>query len=391
MEQKQLEAKLTEKIVEALTQSENNQITFKQFMEMALYYPELGYYTKDREKIGKKADFYTSSSVGSVFGQTISKVLAELVSYIENQDYRIIEIGGGNGRFARDVLSELKIKNPEVYTKLTYYMIETSPYHIQLQKEYLIDHLDHVEWIDDLEKLGNSIKGVIFSNELVDAFPVHMVKKVNGDLMEVYVSWNSDEATFEEKIDELSDNRLSDYFTEQGITLKEGQIAEVNLNAIEWIQSVGEKLSQGYVMTIDYGHPAEELYASHRHNGSLMCYHLHLANDNPYQHIGDQDITSHVNFTALEHYGLSVGLKTIYLDTQGNFLISSGILEYLISIDNALNRDLFQDEALKRNRAIRQLITPGEMGDTFKVLIQQKGMNVKGYQFMKPAWEKFGL
>ncbi len=388
-QQQQMEAKLIGKIIEEIINSNENKITFKRYMEMALYYPDLGYYTKDREKIGKKADFYTSSSVGSVFGQTISKVLAELVSYVEDQEYRIIEIGGGNGRFARDVLAELKLKEPDIYSQLTYFMIETSPYHIKLQEEYLSEHLDHVQWISQLEELGDSLKGVIFSNELVDAFPVHMVKKVNGDLKEIYVTWNHDEAVFEEVIGELSNQALSNYFIEQRIDLKEGQTSEINLNAIEWIQAVGKKLQQGYVMTIDYGHPAEELYASNRHNGTLMCYHQHLANDNPFQHVGDQDITTHVNFTALEKYGEQVGLQTILLDTQGNFLIRSGILEYLIPVQNFEERDLFQDQALKINRAIRQLITPGEMGDTFKVMLQQKGMQEKEYQFMKPAWEKY--
>lgn len=188
------------------------------------------------------------------------------------------------------------------------------------------------------------------------------------------MTWNEERESYEEITAELSHPSLEDYFIQQKVTLKEGQVAEINLDAIDWMKHVAQRLTRGYVITIDYGYPADELYASHRHEGTLMCYYQHTANDNPYQLIGEQDITTHVNFTALMEEGKRWGLEPVWFSTQSHFLMNSGILEMLqeIGLDQMKNKDLFQDEAIKMNRAIRQLIMPGEMGETFKVLVQQK-------------------
>ncbi|MFV9510008.1 class I SAM-dependent methyltransferase [Tepidibacillus sp. LV47] len=385
---------LTEKIIQEIQKQKDHRITFYHFMKMALYEPELGYYTKDRTKIGKTADFYTSSSVGPVFGKTIANTFLEMLPFCTDQrNYNILEMGGGNGRFARDVLTGIKEKNQKIYEKLTYYMIETSPYHQHLQKEYLKEHLEHVKWVNHLDEIPKPFQGVIFSNELVDSFPVHMVQMQDGKLKEIYVTWDDEKREFIEVLDQLSTQELAKYFQEQNITLKEGQIAEVNLDAIQWMETMARFLDKGYMITIDYGYPADELYASHRHNGTLMCYHRHVANENPYQNIGDQDITSHVNFSILMNTGEKLGLKTILFTTQSYFLLNSGILEYLqeIEVSQMGHRDLFHDEALKMNRAIRQLITPGEMGETFKVLVQKKNVPDHKFRFMTGIIEQYGL
>ncbi|OEF99286.1 hypothetical protein BHF71_09185 [Vulcanibacillus modesticaldus] len=383
--------KLAKEIIGIIQEQPQKRIRFYDFMKMALYEKELGYYTKDRTKIGKEADFYTSSSVGPVFGYTIANNFVELLPYTTNDNkFSILEIGGGNGRFARDVLDGLRDEHQKIYNNLTYYMLETSPYHEKIQKAMLGDHLDRVKWINDLEILSG-FNGLIFSNELVDAFPVYKVRQQNGELKEVYVTWDEKESEFKEIIDEISDHRLKKYFDDMGITLKEGQTTEVNLDAVDWIKSVGKILNRGYVLTIDYGYPAEELYASHRHEGTLMCYYKHTANDNPYQNIGDQDITTHVNFTALINYGSEVGLETIWFTHQSNFLLNNGILNYLREVGISNGRDIFNDEDLKLNRAIRQLITPGEMGETFKVLLQQKNVGNHQYRFLMDIWKQYGL
>jgi len=385
----QLQTELIKEIKKLINKNEQNRISFYEFMNMALYFPELGYYTKDRRKIGKSADFYTSSSVGPIFGRTIAKHFLSLFKYIDTDNLSILEMGGGDGRFARDVLDEIKSANNEIYNNLTYYMIEMSQYHRQLQSEHLKQHLDHVIWLNDLREIPSSYKGIVFSNELIDAFPVHKVKMVNGELQEVYIIWDETEESFIEVTGQLTNSDIEQYFIKQQITLKEGQIAEVNLDALSWIKSVNDVLEKGYVLTIDYGYPAEELYASHRHEGSIMCYYQHVANDNPYQNIGDQDITSHVNFTFLMQEGKRLGLDTVWFTTQSYFLINNGILNELteIGFDKSAEKDLFSDQALKLNRAIRQLVMPGEMGETFKVLLQQKGISEKNYPFLKNAWE----
>lgn len=390
MEQNQQHTPLSELISERIISSPDKKITFYDFMQMALYEDELGYYTKDKSKIGKSADFYTSSSVGPIFGQVISNSFIEMLPYTTSGDsYSILEIGGGDGRFARDVLDNYKNNHKSVYQKLKYYMLETSPYHKNLQANYLSEHIDRVEWLDNMSDINN-FEGIIFSNELIDAFPVHKVKKEEGILKETYVTFNEATEQFEEKTDQLSNDRLENYFTEQGIVLKEGQTAEVNLAAIDWVKSIGDKLKKGYVVTIDYGYLADELYASYRHNGTLMCYYRHIANENPYINIGEQDITAHVNFSILIENGHNIGLDEVWFTTQSNFLLNSGILSYLQEVD-INEKNILRDEALRLNRAIRQLVTPGEMGETFKILIQQKAIEKKDYKFLKNIWEQYGM
>ncbi len=385
---------LKTKILATISKKENQRLTFYEFMKMALYEPELGYYTKDKTKIGKNADFYTSSSVGPIFGQTIANSFIEILPYTtDHQSYMILEIGGGNGRFARDVLNFLKESQPSIYDKLQYYMLEVSPYHKKLQYDNVKEHVDHFIWVQTLEEIPRPFEGIVFSNELLDSFPVHKVKKIDGEIKEVYVTWNEKEESFEELTDKISDSRLVEYFEEQGVSIKEGQTAEINLDAIEWVNNISQLLDKGYILTIDYGYPADELYASHRHEGSLMCYYQHVANDDPYKNIGDQDITCHVNFTAIMYYGERLGLENVWFTTQSKFLMNNGILNYLSEIDfkEIEKKDIFVDKALKVNRAIRHLITPGEMGDTFKVLLQQKNIKKKNYRFLENIWEQMGI
>lgn len=388
-----VEEVLIKRIIDRIEANPGGKITFYEYMSSALYEPDLGYYTKDKTKIGKNADFYTSSSVGSVFGQTIANSFIELLPYSTVGDsYSILEIGGGTGRFAKDVLDSINRDFPDIYIRIKYYMLEASPFHQEHQREYLAEHLDTIIWINSLDELEN-FEGIIFSNELIDSFPVHKVQQIDGKLREVYVIWNENSSSFEEVMDELSDPGLNDYFIEQGIQLREGQIAEVNLAAVDWIGAVNKVLKKGFILTIDYGYPAEELYTTYRNDGTLMCYYRHVANDNPYINVGEQDITSHVNFSVLINKGKELGMETVWFTTQSHFLINNGIFNYLqdVELSKLDEKDIIQDETLKRNRAIRQLITPGEMGETFKILLQQKNVMHNQYRFLKEIWEQYGL
>ncbi|MGD9678751.1 MAG: class I SAM-dependent methyltransferase [Vulcanibacillus sp.] len=382
---------LVRKIIELIMESPNKRITFYQFMNLALYEKKLGYYTKNKNKIGKADDFYTNSSVGPVFGKTIANNFLELLPYTtDDLEYNILEIGGGNGQFAKDVLDELKVKKSKIYVNLTYYMLETSSFHQSIQSEKLKEHSGKVVWLDNISVLSRPFKGIIFSNELFDAFPVHKVKYHSGKLYEIYVTWDEKDSKFKEVINVLSDIRLEEYFKKQNILLKEGQIAEVNLDALTMLNSINEVLEKGYVLTIDYGYLAFELYDRNRLGGTLICYYEHTANDDCYQNIGDQDITSHVNFSALIDYGMELGLENICFTYQSIFLLNNGILDYFKKLDtfDHQNTDFFNNKDLKTNRAIRQLITPGEMGETYKVLLQQKKINNSNYNFLKDIWNR---
>jgi SAM-dependent MidA family methyltransferase len=204
----------------------------------------------------------------------------------------------------------------------------------------------------------------------VDAFPVHRVILDQGKLREIYVTHRNGQ--FEEQWGELSNPAIASYFRSMGIVLQEGQKAEVNLLALEWMERVARCLQRGFCLTIDYGYPAGELYAPHRREGTLLCYFQHEASENPYEHLGEQDITSHVNFTSLIRKGEEAGLQFAGLVPQYRFLIGLGILEQM----ERLGREASELEGLKMRLSLKHLIEPEMgMGEVFKVLVQHKGID----------------
>jgi SAM-dependent MidA family methyltransferase len=332
-------------------------VSFRDFMEMALYYPGLGYYTSPLEKIGKFGDYYTSPNLTPAFGEMIGRQLEEMWRILDWKEFTIVEIGAGMGLLSGDVLTYLK-KNEELYQRLNYCIIEKSPAMREEQKKLL---REKVTWHDSIEELRR-IRGCIFSNELVDAFPVHLVVMEN-ELMEVFVGYQN---SFIEILKPASDE-LKNYFDELGVVLPQGYRTEVNLDAIKWIEEIGRSLNKGFVITIDYGYPSSELYQDYRNRGTLMCYYKHTANETPFEHIGEQDITSHVNFSALLHWGSKNGLELCGFTDQPHFLIGLGIEEYLKKL-----QENEPENYLKKMLPVKTLMT--EMGDTFKILIQEKGV-----------------
>lgn len=359
-------------------------------MQLALYAENDGYYTKEQKKIGKAEDYYTSSSVNPVFAKTMFKGFLELYKSIPDYEkYALLEIGGGNGQFAYDLLEELKSKYPDIYSDFRYYLLELSDYNERLQKMKLDEHLDKLVFIKSLAELPPAFRGIIFGNELIDAFPVHRVVKLKGNIQEIYVGWNENKQEFVEEIAPISDSRIINYFKDVKIELREGQRAEVNLDVISWLEEVSKKLVAGYLMLVDYGHLADILYDSNRHAGSLICYYKHQANDNPYQLVGEQDITTHVNFSTLINEAQKQGFQSVYYNFQSNFLLNNQILEYFTEQDlvGPTKTDTIDKNAIKTNRAIRQLIAPDEMGETFKVIIFQKNVPEQSFNFQKNFWE----
>jgi len=224
-------------------------------------------------------------------------------------------------------------------------------------------------WIspEAFEKGKVQIQGCFLSNELVDAFPVHRVVLDRGSLKEIYVTQQNGQ--FEEQWGEPSDPRIHDYIRSMQVSLEEGQKAEVNLRALEWMEKVGRCLKKGFVLTIDYGYLAKELYAPHRREGTLLCYYQHRISEDPYERIGEQDITSHVNFTSLIQKGEEVGLQFTGFVPQYQFLIGLGILEEMESLAGELS----EMEGLRLRLSLKHLIEPETgMGEVFKVLIQHK-------------------
>ena len=345
-------------------------IPFAEFMHQALYHPGYGYYTAARSRIGKKGDFFTSSSVHPCFGQLVARQLAQMWQVLGQGNFVIAEQGAGEGHLCLDILDALAKEAPDFYAHLEYRLVEISADNRQRQKQTLEQHLaaGRIAWCEFEDLQG--MEGCVLSNELIDAFPVHLIEKHAGELREVYVVNGAD--GFVEDLRPVSSNLIDEYFKRIGIEPATGNRCEVNLAACDWMERVATVLKRGFVLTIDYGYLAEELYAPYRHAGTLLCYHQHQTNEDPYQRVGQQDITAHVDFTSLQIIGRRNGLKTLYFGQQYQFLMGLGFLQMLVEMEMR-ETDPQKAQALRMN--LKTLILPeGGMGDSFKVLIQGKNV-----------------
>jgi SAM-dependent MidA family methyltransferase len=343
-------------------------ITFAEFMEHCLYHPDYGYYMVPRQRIGKEGDFFTSSSVHALFGRLIARQLRQCLEQLGAPALTLAEQGAGEGHLALDILDALRAQAPDLYRSLRYRIVELSPDNRRRQAELLAAHHGVVEWCA-LEELAG-MEGVFLSNELVDAFPVHLVEKVSGDLREVFVV-NAGEG-FGEELRPPSTPALAAHFQWLGVAPCEGNRAEVNLAAPRWLRQVAGLLQRGFVLTIDYGFPAAELYAPFRRNGTLLAYHRHQASEDPYGRVGAQDLTAHVDFTSLQQAGAECGLESLYFGEQYRFLMSLGFVEELLALET---RETDPRRAQALRMTLKNLILPdGGMGETFKVLVQGKGI-----------------
>jgi SAM-dependent MidA family methyltransferase len=352
---------LQEKIIERI--KTEGPIPFETFMEMALYEPGLGYYATDNIEIGRAGDFYTSQHVHPAFGAMIAVQLEEMWKTMGRPpDFYAIECGAGAGLMCLDILQYLQDK--EFYHALTYLLVETNP-SVQLkQKNVLKKYEDKVRWASSLPAVGNR-KGCILSNELLDAFPVHLVE-MNEEIREIYITF-SDDSSFSEIRMPLSTPALTDYFDEFSVQLPKGYRTEINLRIKDWLQSASEILSEGFILTIDYGYPSGEYYSEERNRGTLLCYYRHQVHEDPYTNIGHQDITAHVNFSSVKKWGEFFGFRTLGFCRQGTYLISLGI--------DGVIRKLFANSAdyLFEVARIKRLIFPGTLGETHKVMVQYTG------------------
>ena len=346
-------------------------ISFRDFMDFALYHPSFGYYNSDKNKIGKKGDYYTSPVLSSLFGSMIAKQIEEMWEVMGKNPFTIAEYGAGTGALCDDILTFLK-KNPALFDDLKYCIIEKSSTMQQLEKNRLSEK---VTWHESISEI-NELNGCVLSNELLDNFPVHKVV-MKEELMEVFVDY---EDGFVEILRPAS-KQLSDYFLQQNIILPQGYCTEVNLAAIDWITEVGGTVKTGFVLTIDYGFAAGELYNSSRNSGTLVCFKDHKVNYSPYSYIGEQDITVHVNFSALDIWGKENGLELTGFTTQNHFLRSLGLMNYLRNMELEATDEKSKASIFQINKLLL------EMGNKFKVLIQQKGVKTKmlsGVQFSTP-------
>ncbi len=371
--------------------SQSQQITFADYMDMVLYHPEYGYYSTNAVNIGfEGGDFFTSSHLGSDFGELLGKQFFQMWEILGKPiPFSLVEMGAGQGILASHILKYIHLQHPDFSATLEYIIVEKSVTLRQEQQRYLQEY--RVRWCNLDEIPPNSINGCFFSNELVDAMPVHQFMLEAGELREIYVTTpnmvtdrgiegqevsSPSPLSFIEVTGELSTPQLAKYFDLVGIDLTaniypEGYRSEINLAVLDWLSIVADCLQRGYVLTIDYGYPAHRYYNPRRSQGTLQCYYQHCHHNNPYINIGQQDITAHVDFTALGCWGKQCGLDQVGLTQQALFLMALGLSERLASISDQKQPI---GELLQRRQALHQLIDPTGLG-SFSVLVQSKGLN----------------
>jgi SAM-dependent MidA family methyltransferase len=352
-------------------------ITFAEFMEIVLYH-EVGYYSQRARSMGQRGDFFTSVHLGDAFGAMLAVQLVEIWQRLGSPpSFDLVEMGAGQGWLARDILIHLRDYYAQCFACVSYTIVEKSPDLIDQQKNTLQSLPDNVIRWQTWSELGSqSIRGCIFSNELVDAFAVHQVQKVDDCLLEVYVTLEGDRLV--ETLQPLSTEAIADYFQAANIDLlspdyPEGYRTEVNLQALDWLKTVADRLTQGYLITIDYGYSARRYYNPGRAKGTLQCYYQHQVHGDPYIQLGQQDITAHVDFTALQTQGDRLGLVSLGLTQQAAFLMYLGLGDRIAALVAGLAGGAPLDR-LKTRDALHRLIDPTGLGG-FGVLVQGKGLS----------------
>ena len=355
-------------------------IPFAEFMELALYWPRGGYY-RGPSPTGASGDFYTAPGAHPAFGSLLSLQLYQMWRLLKNPNpFWVVEPGAGNGLLGRDVVNFARRIDPAFRNSLQYLCLDPS-----------ISPSDHPPTTSLVQPLASDgipltgVVGCILSNELFDAFPVHVVERRADRLQEVYVILR--DARIVEELDEPSTPALQRRLDALGVELAEGQRAEINLAMSPWLADAARALKRGYIVTIDYGRQADELYSSQRLRGTLTTFYRHIQTDNPYLRIGRQDMTAQVDFTTLKSLGEGFDLTNLAYLTQAQLLSNLGLRRWIARLPSM---GLPQHDRDANRMGMLQLIRPGGMGD-FKVLIQGKNAPPTTLWSLQPSDELASL
>ena len=347
-----------ENIISKSIKDNNNPIGFDVFMDLALYHQEFGYYRSNKTIFGHRGDFITSPEVSDLFGFSLAKQCKQVLN-----GGNILEFGAGSGILAAQILFELG--RMESLPK-KYFIIELSSQLRQTQKEtikkVLPEVFDRIKW---LTKLPKNFKGVVIANEVLDAFPVKRITFSKGSFYELGVGFKGGDFNWERMQEPLTHLNIPD-----SIDFHEGYTTEINIQSGAWIKSLYDLMIDGTVILIDYGMTEAEYFHPQRNQGTLKCFSNHKSSDNPFIHIGKQDITASVNFSNIASIAKESGFKVSGYTTQSMFLISLGIDNYLKNEEN-------EEKKVKIAQEIKQLVLPGTMGEVFKVMALSKKQSVK--------------
>lgn len=329
-------------------------ISFADFMRMALYEPQLGYYSGGAKKFGMGGDFVTAPEISPLFAQSFARQVAQVLAETQGD---ILELGAGTGRLAVDMLLALQDLDqlPEQY-----FILEVSAHLRQVQQENIRAALpeelaDCVVWLDTLPK---NFVGIMLGNEVLDAIPVHLIHRTAQGLCERGVSFDKDFIWQDKPMSSGSLYKAADV-----LSLPEGYLTEICPAASGLIASLAQALERGVILMVDYGFPAHEYYHPQRNSGTLMCHYQHHAHPDPFLNVGLQDITSHVDFTRIAQAGVDAGLELSGFCSQAQWLMNCGILDLLSQVSP---QDMVR--YAPQAAAAQKLLSPAEMGDLFKVI-----------------------
>lgn len=335
-------------------------------MRAALYDPAGGYYQRtDLERWGREGDYRTSPERSALFAATFARYFAKLYDELQRpEQWSIVEYGAGDGRFAAGVLRTLFERFPKVFAATRYVVYDLSDDALGRARKRLAEFGARVEFYSEFEHVS-ARRGIYFSNELLDAFPVHRVVKNRDELAELYVTLDA-EGSFAWSSGPLSTERLAEFDSE----LTNGQIIEINLAIDDWLAQVAGKLDEGFLITIDYGEEAAELYDyARRPHGSLRGFLRHSFVDDVLAQPGECDLTTTINWTQVKSTGERLGFKVIEFASQDKFLLNAGLLEELESRLETARTDA---EKLTLSTSAREMILPGGMASSFQVLVHKK-------------------
>jgi SAM-dependent MidA family methyltransferase len=346
-------------------------ITFARFMDLALYHPQHGYYLAAERRPGRGGDFLTAPEATPYFGITLARQIAEFWQRLGRPGpFEIREYGAGIGGLAYDVIAGLSTAAPEAAKALRYRLVEINEHRLaQALAAFDEVGLAHVVVSETPGDALEPITGVALANEVADALPVHRLVLRNGEWRERYVVWQDGWFGEEERPPSDAAVGAGAAVLGEGVTLADGDAIDVSPAAAAWFAGVGHGLARGYALVLDYGYPARELYRTHRLAGTVRGYHAHAVTDDPFRRVGAQDLTAHVDFTALQRAGETAGLRLAGFTTQGAFLASLGLGDFLLELQADPTTTL--PDYLRAQTAILRLIDPGGLG-RFGVLMMAK-------------------
>jgi len=342
-------------------------IPFAEFMGLALYHPEGGYYAASYDPVGWRdgADYYTAPSRHPVFGAVLARQVAECLAAVGEGPLDLVEFGPGSGALAHSLLRGLSVPASGHLADLRCTLVEPNPHRVEVQRRRLSEAglAEKVRWMDlsAWEASSERLRGCLIANEVLDALPVHRLVFQEGGFWEIHVDWKEG---LVETLCPISSPALQAELQRHAFGPREGQEIEICLEAIRWIRRVASRLGRGYVFLFDYGHLAPEMYAPRHQRGTLLAYHRHRINEDYLERVGRQDLTAHVNFSSVIEAAREAGLVSCGLVPQGRFLLALGILDRLRPAATE-----FRWEKYRERKAIEDLFLPAGMGESHQVLI----------------------